>query len=223
MLASTSLVFASLIAFANAHFQLQFPDPRGAFVEDNEPNFCDGYNNPSTRTVFPVSGGVYSLNSEHTAWTLGVALTTKANPTQFSDFNPIVPFFKASGEGIFCFSLDLSATNASVTAGQNVTLEFIFDGGDGELYQCADLTLSSNVTVPASTSCNGTFVSLSASGFSASQTASSPSGSNTAPATSGAATNTSKPSSAVASLDLAGGYLALLVGLIGVAAGAVVV
>ncbi len=30
-------VFASV---ASAHFQLQFPDPRGAFNEDNEPTFC---------------------------------------------------------------------------------------------------------------------------------------------------------------------------------------
>ncbi|KAJ7042478.1 hypothetical protein C8F04DRAFT_79019 [Mycena alexandri] len=223
MLASTPLVFASLIALANAHFQLQFPSPRGAFVEDSEPTFCDGYDNPATRTVFPLSGGVYSLNSEHTAWSLGVSLTTKANASLFSDFNPIIPFFKASGEGIFCFNLDFSATNASVTAGQNVTLEFVFDGGDGQLYQCADLTLSSNVTVPASTACNGTFVSMSASGFSASQTASSPSGSNTAPAASGSSTGTTKPSSATPTFDLAGGYLALLVGLIGAAAGAVVV
>ncbi|KAJ7169648.1 hypothetical protein C8R46DRAFT_895914 [Mycena filopes] len=135
MLASTSLVFASLIALANAHFQLQFPSPRGAFVEDDEPKFCDGYDNPSTRTVFPLSGGVYSLNSEHKSWTLGVSVTDKANPTDFGDFSTIIPFFKGTGEGIFCFSLDFASSNASATAGQNVTLEFVFDGGDGQLYQ----------------------------------------------------------------------------------------
>jgi hypothetical protein len=39
-----AFVFALLGAAAvNAHFQLQFPPPRGVFVEDQEPNFCGMY------------------------------------------------------------------------------------------------------------------------------------------------------------------------------------
>lgn len=30
----------ALASVAQAHFQLQYPAPRGVFVEDNEPNFC---------------------------------------------------------------------------------------------------------------------------------------------------------------------------------------
>lgn len=37
---STYFVVAFFISFVSAHFQLQYPDPRGPFVEDNEPNFC---------------------------------------------------------------------------------------------------------------------------------------------------------------------------------------
>lgn len=37
---TTAFIFASLVAAVNAHFQLQFPTPRGVFVEDDEPTFC---------------------------------------------------------------------------------------------------------------------------------------------------------------------------------------
>ncbi|KAJ6549896.1 hypothetical protein B0H19DRAFT_1264782 [Mycena capillaripes] len=138
--------------------QLQSPPPRGVFVEDDEPNFFDGYDNvASSRTIFPLSGGFFSLNSEHTSWTVGANLFTKANPTTFQDFNSaVVPFSPMSGAGIFCMSLDLSKTN-DVQDGQNVTLQFVYDGGDGELFQCADLTLSRTAQVSSNVCCrNGT-------------------------------------------------------------------
>lgn len=30
----------ALASVVNAHFQLQYPPPRGVFVEDDEPSFC---------------------------------------------------------------------------------------------------------------------------------------------------------------------------------------
>ncbi|KAJ7900103.1 hypothetical protein B0H14DRAFT_2672281 [Mycena olivaceomarginata] len=119
MLASTSLVFASLIALANAHFQLQFPAARGAFSEDKEPTFCDGFDNPaSNRTAFPITGGFFKLNSEHASW------TATQTPTKFADFaTTLFPFTKESGEGVSCFPLDLSS--AGLSDGQNVTIEVI--------------------------------------------------------------------------------------------------
>ncbi|KAJ7107670.1 hypothetical protein C8R43DRAFT_852310, partial [Mycena crocata] len=152
-------VFASLIALANAHFQLQFPTPRGPFVEDDEPKFCDGYDTPAgNRTVFPLTGGFFSLNSEHESWTAGVTITTKPNSTSFDDFSTIVPFFKLTGEGAFCIPLDLSKTNATgLSDGLNVTLQIVFNGGDNTLFQCADLTLSSTANIASTVTCaNGT-------------------------------------------------------------------
>ncbi|KAJ6605122.1 hypothetical protein B0H10DRAFT_2076904 [Mycena sp. CBHHK59/15] len=215
MLATTSLLFtASLIAVANAHFQLQFPLPRGPFVEDDEPNFCDGYDSAvSNRTVFPLTGGFWSLNSEHTSWTAGVTLSTKADPANFEDFSTVIPFFQASGEGIFCFNLDFSKTNATgLKDGQNVTLEIVFDGGDGQLYQCADLTLSSTAKIASTVSCKNTTSTDSDSDSSA---GASGTGSATAPAPSTSATNA--PSSALA-LRFESGLVPFLVGLLGVAA-----
>jgi hypothetical protein len=65
------------------------------------------------------------------------------NPTSFNDFNNAsgspelaVNFFQKSGEGLACFNIDLSKSGISgVQDGANVTIEVVFDGGDGELYQ----------------------------------------------------------------------------------------
>lgn len=40
---STAVFVASLAAVASAHFQLQYPTPRGVFVEDDEPTYCGMY------------------------------------------------------------------------------------------------------------------------------------------------------------------------------------
>ncbi|KAJ7293347.1 hypothetical protein C8J57DRAFT_1002608, partial [Mycena rebaudengoi] len=154
MLASTSLVFAALVTVANAHFQLKFPEPRGVFVEDDEPKFCDGYDDVAKQRVpFPLTGGFVNLNSEHESWSVGVALATKV-PTLFNDFVPVIPFFKATGEGLKCINLDFSQTNATgLTDGQNVTIQITFAGGDGNLFQCADLTLSNSAKIDSSVTC----------------------------------------------------------------------
>lgn len=171
-----SLAFA---AIANAHFQLQYPSPRGPFVEDSEPSFCDGYTDATTRMSFPLSNGVIEFNSEHTDWTAAVIVSAKQDPTSFTDFNSssgyqyAVPFFKQTGEGLFCFPINLAASGVSgVQDGANVTIQVIFDGGDGELYQCADLTLSANASVPsnATSSCTNITPTQSSSGTAAAPT-----------------------------------------------------
>ncbi|PIL29581.1 hypothetical protein GSI_08217 [Ganoderma sinense ZZ0214-1] len=157
-----TFLLAGLLTTVSAHFQLQFPAPRGVFVEDQEPTFCDGYTNAvSNRTTFPTSKGIISLNSEHPKWTLGGIVATVQNPdnfTQFRDssgnFQQFLPFFQTTGEGAFCINIDLASSGVSgVKDGANVTLQLIFDGGDGQLYQCADLTLSDNATIPSSVTC----------------------------------------------------------------------
>ncbi|KAJ3907843.1 hypothetical protein F5879DRAFT_986142 [Lentinula edodes] len=122
---STALILTGLFAAVNAHFQLQFPPPRGVFVEDQEPNFCDGYDSvASNRTSFPLSGGIISLNSEHPQWTAAVFITNASNPTSFDNFTQITSFFQETIEGTFCMSFDLSQTNATgLTNGENVTIQ----------------------------------------------------------------------------------------------------
>ncbi|KAK0465336.1 uncharacterized protein EV420DRAFT_1513926 [Desarmillaria tabescens] len=146
------LIAAVFASVASAHFQLQFPEPRGTFDEDNEPTFCDGYTSVAqNRTEFPLDSGFFSLNSEHPSWTAAVYLSTSSNPTSFDNFSQIVPFFQLSGEGLFCLPLNLSSTNATgLTSGQNATIQILYNGGDSNLYQCADLTLMGNFSLSQS-------------------------------------------------------------------------
>lgn len=97
-------------------------------------------------------------------------------------------FASASGAGEFCIPLDLSNTGIpGVSNGANVTLQFLFNGGDGNLYQvsfpvacssptdrrvsdifhfimqCADLTLVQNYTIPSNISCTNSTSKSSAS------------------------------------------------------------
>ncbi|KIK02304.1 hypothetical protein K443DRAFT_97168 [Laccaria amethystina LaAM-08-1] len=179
----TLAVFA-IVAGVNAHFQLQFPPPRGVFVEDNEPTFCDGYPNPAAnRTEFPLTGGFITLNSEHPLWTSGVLLSTVSDPTSFNNFSQITPYAQAHGEGSFCLPFDLSMTNATgLQDGQNVTIQIVYDGGDGNLYQCADLTLSKNFTISSNITCSNASVSATATSTGAAATGSKSAALGTVPA-----------------------------------------
>jgi len=158
-----------LVAVVHAHFQLQFPLPRGVFVEDNEPDFCDGYDNAvNNRTTFPLSNGIFSLNSEHPQWSADVMVSTVQNPTSFDNFSQsqlAVQPFKMTGEGIFCFPINLTASGVDgVKDGANVTIQIQYNGGDGNLFQCADLTLSSTASISNVSCTNATGTSASSSG-----------------------------------------------------------
>ncbi|KAG1889385.1 hypothetical protein F4604DRAFT_1712116 [Suillus subluteus] len=165
MILPSITVAVVLSAAVQAHFQMQYPIPRGPFVEDSEPTFCDGYTNAvNNRTIFPLSNGIINMNSEHPLWTAEVIVSTYQNPDNFSDFNSssgyqtVVPFFQQSGEGLYCFPIDLAAAAVNVSGiedGANVTIQVLFNGGDGNLYQCADLTLSSNMTAPPANASSG--------------------------------------------------------------------
>lgn len=158
----TFALLTSTITVVNAHFQLAFPPPRGPFDDDNEVNFCDNYVDAvSNRSEFPLKGGFVTLQSEHPSWSLGVLLSTVQDPTSFNNFTNSSGgqqlarnFSSFSGAGGFCIPLDLSSTGISgVSDGANVTIQLVYDGGDGNLYQCADLTLAQNFTIPSNISC----------------------------------------------------------------------
>ena len=77
-------------------------------------------------------------------WILvGIIISTVQDPTSFNDFNNSSgqqqfarDYASATGAGDFCIPLDLSNTGISgVADGANVTLQWVFNGGDGLLYQ----------------------------------------------------------------------------------------
>ncbi|TFK23122.1 hypothetical protein FA15DRAFT_688082 [Coprinopsis marcescibilis] len=153
---------ALLTSGAQAHFRLLHPEPRGPFVADLEPNFCGGYDNAvSNRSEFPLSGGFFTLQTNHGPFTAGVILSTEQNPSTFDAFNfangsqQFARGFATEDDGgTYCIPLDIAAANIpGAVDGANVTIQIVFDGGDGSLYQCADLTLRSNFTTPSSVEC----------------------------------------------------------------------
>jgi len=160
---STFALLAVAITVVKAHFQVAYPPPRGVFVDDHEPTFCDGYVQAvSNRSEYPLSGGFVTLNSEHPSWTLAILISTVQDPTSFDNFTNstggqqlVRNFASGSGEGGFCIPLDLNNTAISgVQDGANVTLQYLYNGGDGSLYECSDLTLSNNFTIPSNISCS---------------------------------------------------------------------
>ncbi|OBZ78839.1 hypothetical protein A0H81_00551 [Grifola frondosa] len=179
---------------------------------NNEPTFCDGYPSAvSNRTVFPASGGFISLNSEHPKWTLGVMISTVQDPISFDNFTSggqfqyTTAFFQTTGEGAFCMPVDLTASGISgVKSGANVTIQLVFDGGDGQLYQCADLTLA-DVTIPSNISCTNATDSISTPVSTTIQPSStSPSGTGSSTSSSASTTTTSNAASANSVVGLTG-------------------
>ncbi|KAF8898354.1 hypothetical protein BD779DRAFT_1666222 [Infundibulicybe gibba] len=173
MFLSTISLVAALSGVANAHFRLLYPAPRGEFVADLEPKFCGGYNDAvNNRSQFPLSGGFISLKTGHPGFTAGVLISTVQNPNSFDNFSVngqqqfVRPFANEAAAGTFCIPLNMSDSNiAGVRDGANVTIQVVLGGSDGNLYQCADLTLSQNYTIPSNTSCqNVTTAQASSSG-----------------------------------------------------------
>ncbi|BGP57274.1 hypothetical protein JCM8202_002851 [Rhodotorula sphaerocarpa] len=222
----TSLAaLVALPALVAAHFTLDYPPSRG-FDEDTEPQFCGGFSTPSAeRTPFPLSGQAPVLiDSHHPSAIVGIFLSFDSNPTNFSQFNQtssgqqyglLDPFGSITGSGEFCFRVDVASLGVSgIANGSVATLQVEFNGGDGSLFQCADLVLVENYTVPSNISCqNGT--SLAATAASSDTTPASTSGSATGSQGSAGAQSTGSPSSGASRVGvscLAGGALALLGG-----------
>lgn len=74
---------------------------------------------------------------------VAVYLANKSNPTSFADFNQITPFLQLEGEGLFCLPLGFTSPNATgLQNGENVTIQILYDGGDGNLYQVNSFYIS---------------------------------------------------------------------------------
>lgn len=86
----------------------------------------------------------------HGPCSVGVLIATVSDPDNFANFSSssgqqqlVVQYFETQGEGAFCAPINISAANIpGVQSGANVTVQFVFDGGDGELYQVRAPVLS---------------------------------------------------------------------------------
>jgi hypothetical protein len=159
----TSQLLAGVLAtisVVNAHVKVVYPALRGPNVSKDQILFCGGYNNTGTRVPFPLNNGFILFTTGHPHWTVGVQISTVANPDSFDDFHIangsdqlVVPYYQSQGtQG--CIPVNIGALGLpGVGNGSNVTLQLVQDGTDGNLYQCMDLTLSSSFTTPSDVQC----------------------------------------------------------------------
>ncbi|BGP02238.1 hypothetical protein RTG_02416 [Rhodotorula toruloides ATCC 204091] len=165
---------AALPLLASAHFTLDYPYTRG-FDEDLEPQFCGGFNTPSSsRTPYPLSGSAPLLiDSHHPTADVAVLISFDQNPTNFSAFNQtsegqgyglLKPFGRINGQGEFCFNVDIASLGINgLQNGSVATIQVEFNGGDGALFQCSDIVLVSNYSAPSNITCSNATSSASAS------------------------------------------------------------
>ncbi|KAI7908249.1 uncharacterized protein BX663DRAFT_557399 [Cokeromyces recurvatus] len=143
---------------AFAHFHLYYPVSRG-FNEDQEPVApCGGFNAIGKRTEFPLKDGFVAIHSGHVSYSYTVNVLVNNNPTT-SDFSSNSIIQVASGNRnspqAACLPLDLTKDSA-IKAGANATIQIIYSGGDGDLYQCTDIIFSDSPSGWNSSACINT-------------------------------------------------------------------
>lgn len=124
----------SVLQTASAHFQLVYPPTRGFDHDKEDVSPCGNFNSVGNRTQFPLQDGFVQITSGHTSYSYEVKLVTGNNP-QTQDYNSSAVTV-AQGqidhpEGA-CLPLNIANNTQS---GTNATLQVIFNGGDGALYQ----------------------------------------------------------------------------------------
>ncbi|PAV22302.1 hypothetical protein PNOK_0225900 [Pyrrhoderma noxium] len=162
------MALLSFIAMVSAHYRIQYPEPRGTYESEAQLTFCDGYTDATgVRSDFPLgTGGLIQLNNSHSHWTAAVLISVEQNPSSFEDFNqtsdgtelPLaVSWFSTEGAGSVCIPVDIESLGISgIGDGSNVTLQTMLTGGDGNLFQCVDLTLRKDFSVPSNITCTRT-------------------------------------------------------------------
>jgi len=188
---SAALVTLLAAAPALAHFHLNYPPPRGPFVDTMELNFCSSYPT-GARSPFPLDGGFVDITSEHPSAVVLIEISFDQNPTTFVQFNttdngttypPLVPTFTMNYEGELCVPVDSEVVGIPILNGTNATIQVFFNGGDGQLYDCADVVLITNYTVPSNVTCsNSTTPSTPASNSTSTNSSSSSGSSGSSPA-----------------------------------------
>ncbi|GAA5840048.1 hypothetical protein JCM3766R1_000656 [Sporobolomyces carnicolor] len=156
---TTALLSLCALPAVLAHFTLDYPQTRG-FDEDIEPQFCGGFNSTSsTRSPFPLAGqGSILIDSHHPTAQVAVLVSLEENPTSIEQFTHLANgtaygllqnFETLTSEGEYCLSVDIASLNLGAVNGTPATIQVEFNGGDGTLFQCADVILVSDYTTPS--------------------------------------------------------------------------
>ncbi|KZW01964.1 hypothetical protein EXIGLDRAFT_736705 [Exidia glandulosa HHB12029] len=219
MFSPSAIISALTLAVAaSAHFTLDFPETRG-FDEEIEPKFCGGFDKVGNRSQFPLGGGVLAIDSHHPSASVLVTIAINDAPTSFDQFNAtksagsagtVLPFFKIEGEGVHCFATNIEGLGiASAKDGVEATIQIQFDGGDGPLFQCADVTLSSSASATTPSTCPAVSPAPSVSSTATSTSTSSDSAASQTQTPGGSGTQLQVSAALLAAFAAFGGFLAL--------------
>ncbi|KAF9347342.1 hypothetical protein BGX26_001165 [Mortierella sp. AD094] len=124
-----------------AHFILDYPPSRG-FDDDAEPNApCGGFNAvPTNRSMFPLTNGFVDIDSFHPSSTVTINVAIGANPAAADFTAAAASAIAINHPGHSCLSFNLTSIPGAAN-NTNATIQLVYNGGDGPLYQCADVVL----------------------------------------------------------------------------------
>jgi len=104
-----------------------------------------------------LTGGAIHITSEHDEATYVTLISFHNNPQSFAQFNTtpsgqtysyLTPYIQLSKTGKICVPASVSSLGLQgVTDGTNATILVQYNGGDGALYQCADVVLSTDTSI----------------------------------------------------------------------------
>ncbi|KAJ3106480.1 hypothetical protein HDU97_006266 [Phlyctochytrium planicorne] len=135
-------VLAAVVA-VDAHAIITAPPHRANFNEATEVIPPCGKATLGSRASFLIKGGNISMKSFHPTATVIFQLALTANPKE-ADFKYTIIPKRSVPSGVTTFkNIDLTkaATGVTLKNGDVATIRFKFDGGDGTLYDCSDVTL----------------------------------------------------------------------------------
>ncbi|KEF53547.1 uncharacterized protein A1O9_10522 [Exophiala aquamarina CBS 119918] len=161
---STIVILALTTAhLAAAHFELQYPYWRGnSFLPPASQYLfpCANVNTTeesnANRTLWPLDGGSLVIDFHH-PWTyVSFNLGLGSNITTFNiSLNPML--LNETGNGTICIPKWTLPADLDITDGTEASLQVITIGDSGTaLYNCADITFSSNATVLSGDACQNT-------------------------------------------------------------------
>ncbi|KAK9379726.1 uncharacterized protein V2V93DRAFT_373417 [Kockiozyma suomiensis] len=159
---AASLAFA--VSPALAHFTLSFPDSRGANHETQASSPCGGLNSVVLpRTSIDPDGSPILTSSSHAASGYEVNFCLGNDCVDAASFNySIVDPLLIVGSGNFCISAVDYESEVWNGSSVNGTIQVIYLSDDGELYNCADVTLTLSGADSSSLCVNSTGISTSA-------------------------------------------------------------
>ncbi|KAH7324101.1 hypothetical protein BKA65DRAFT_80288 [Rhexocercosporidium sp. MPI-PUGE-AT-0058] len=152
---ASALCLASL---ATAHFSIDYPEMRGDSFAEGASQYvwpCAGVNQTAqtNRTLWPLDGGSVVLDLHHKWSYVFINLGMGANyPTFNISLTPSL--VNETGNGTFCLPKVPLPAGITPSDGQQASIMVATGGANGvSLYNCADITFSSNATILSGDAC----------------------------------------------------------------------